>query len=302
MLEIIKNDIFPIFSVLLLGFCLGKYKIISREEASTVNKIGFLVFQPALIFTLIMNTNIAGILFQALGLYALAQIVLFLLTLLICLKFLKLQLLEAWLVSMCVVFVNTLMYIWPISQLLYGSVANLPINAVVLWDATVVFAFFIITTDFIANTRASFSFKTTAKRLIQNPVLLSIFLASILKMMNFELDISFITALEFIGPAAPPMMLLALGIILSQSRLVPNIPIAVISGIKLVGLPFLLLMLIALFRTDAHWEKLLLFNSAGPSGAMAFALAMLYGANTKIIAPVIIWTSLLSLPLLAMLS
>jgi len=95
MLVIIKNDIFPIFSVLLLGFCLGKYKIISREEASTLNKIGFLVFQPALIFTLILNTNIAGILFQALGLYALAQIVLFLLTLLICLKFLKLQLLEA---------------------------------------------------------------------------------------------------------------------------------------------------------------------------------------------------------------
>ena len=302
MLEIIKNDIFPIFSVLLLGFCFGKYKIMSREEASTLNKIGFLVFQPALIFTLIMNTNIAGILFQALGLYALAQIVLFLLTLLICLKFLKLQLLEAWLVSMCVVFVNTLMYIWPISQLLYGSVANLPINAVVLWDATVVFAFFIITTDFIVNKRAAFAFKTTAKRLIQNPVLISIFLASILKMMNFELDISLITALDFIGPAAPPMMLLALGIILSQCRLVPNIPIALISGIKLIGLPFLLLMLIAMFRTNAHWEKLLLFNAAGPSGAMTFALAMLHGANTKIIAPVIICTSLLSLPLLAMLS
>ena len=63
-----------------------------------MNKIEFLVFQPALIFTLILNTNIAGILFQALGLYALAQIVLFLLTLLICLKFLKLQFLEAWLV------------------------------------------------------------------------------------------------------------------------------------------------------------------------------------------------------------
>ena len=120
--------------------------------------------------------------------------------------------------------------------------------------------------------------------------------------MNFEIDNSVITALEFVGPAAPPMMLLALGIILSQSRLVPNIPIALISGIKLIGLPFLLLILIAMFRTDAHWEKLLLFNSAGPSGAMAFALAMLYGANTKIIAPVIIWTSLLSLPLLAMLS
>ena len=60
--------------------------------------------------------------------------------------------------------------------------------------------------------------------------------------------------------------------------------------------------MIAVFRTDAHWEKLLLFNSAGPSGAMAFALAMLHGANTKIIAPVIVWTSILSLPLLAVLS
>ena len=302
MLEIIKNDIFPIFSVLVLGFCLGKYKIISREEASTLNKIGFLVFQPALIFTLILNTNITGILFEALGLYALAQIVLFLVTLMISLKFLELQLLEAWLVSMCVVFVNTLMYIWPISQLMYGNVANLPINAVVLWDATFVFAFFIITTDFIANPGASFSIKITAMRLVQNPVLLSIILASCLKIMKIEIDTSFITALEFIGPAAPPMMLLALGIILSQSRLVPNIPIALISGIKLIGLPFLLLLLITVFRTEAHWAKLLLFNSAGPSGAMAFALAMLYGANTKIIAPVIVWTSILSLPLLAVLS
>ena len=170
MLEIIKNDIFPIFSVLLLGFCLGKYKIISREEASTLNKIGFLVFQPALIFTLILNTNIAGILFQALGLYALAQIVLFLLTLLICLKFLTLQLLEAWLVSMCVVFVNTLMYIWPISQLLYGSVGNLPINAVVLWDATVVFAFFIITTDFIANREVGVATASTKLLITQGSI------------------------------------------------------------------------------------------------------------------------------------
>ena len=302
MLEIIKNDIFPIFSVLVLGFCLGKYKIISREEASTLNKIGFLVFQPALIFTLILNTNITGILFEALGLYALAQIVLFLVTLFISLKFFKLQLLEAWLVSMCVVFVNTLMYIWPISQLMYGNGANLPINAVVLWDATVVFAFFIISTDLIANPGRSFSFKTTAIRLIQNPVLLSIILASCFKLMNVEIDLSLVTALEFIGPAAPPIMLLALGIILSKSRLVPNIPIAFISGIKLAGLPILCLLLMTLFGTDAYWEKLLLFNSAGPSGAMAFALAMLYGANTKIIAPVIVWTSILSLPILAVLA
>jgi predicted permease len=120
--------------------------------------------------------------------------------------------------------------------------------------------------------------------------------------MHFDIDVSIIKALGFIGPAAPPMMLLALGIILSQSPLIPNIQIATITGIKLIGLPVILLILITIFVTDPYWEKLLLLNSAGPSGAMAFALAMLHRAKTDIIAPVIIWTSLLSLPLLAILS
>lgn len=302
MFEIIKNDIFPIFSALVLGFALGKYQIISRTEAATLNKIGFMIFQPALIFTLIQNTDISGILLPALALYALAQGLLFLITLIISLKLLKLEFLEAWLVSMCVVFVNTLMYIWPISQLMYGTGGNLPINAVVLWDATITFAFFIISTDLIANSRTSFSVKTTGKRLIQNPVLIAILLAVCSKLVHFDIDVSIIKALGFIGPAAPPMMLLALGIILSQSPLIPNIQIATITGIKLIGLPVILLILITIFVTDPYWEKLLLLNSAGPSGAMAFALAMLHRAKTDIIAPVIIWTSLLSLPLLAILS
>lgn len=302
MFEIIKNDIFPIFSALVLGFALGKYQIISRTEAATLNKIGFMIFQPALIFTLIQNTDISGILLPALALYALAQGLLFLITLIISLKLLKLEFLEAWLVSMCVVFVNTLMYIWPISQLMYGTGGNLPINAVVLWDATITFAFFIISTDLIANSRTSFSVTTTGKRLIQNPVLIAILLAVCSKLMHFDIDVSIIKALGFIGPAAPPMMLLALGIILSQSPLIPNIQIATITGIKLIGLPVILLILITIFVTDPYWEKLLLLNSAGPSGAMAFALAMLHRAKTDIIAPVIIWTSLLSLPLLAILS
>ena len=302
MFEIIKNDIFPIFSALVLGFSLGKYQIISRTEAATLNKIGFMIFQPALIFTLIQNTDISGILLPALALYALAQGLLFLITLIISLKLLRLEFLEAWLVSMCVVFVNTLMYIWPISQLMYGTGGNLPINAVVLWDATITFAFFIISTDLIANSRTSFSVKTTGKRLIQNPVLIAIFIAVGLKLVHFDIDVSLIKALGFIGPAAPPMMLLALGIILSQSPLVPNIQIATITGIKLIGLPVILLIMITIFVTDPYWEKLLLLNSAGPSGAMAFALAMLHRAKTDIIAPVIIWTSLLSLPLLAILS
>ena len=52
MFEILVNDILPVFSVLVLGFVLGKQNVVSRDEASTLNRIAFLVLQPPLIFLL----------------------------------------------------------------------------------------------------------------------------------------------------------------------------------------------------------------------------------------------------------
>ncbi|MAU77880.1 MAG: hypothetical protein CMN48_02795 [SAR116 cluster bacterium] len=51
-----------------------------------------------------------------------------------------------------------------------------------------------------------------------------------------------------------------------------------------------------------HWSQLLILNAAGPSGAMAFAIAMRSGVNIPCIAPVIIWTPLISVLTLAWLA
>ena len=53
---------------------------------------------------------------------------------------------------------------------------------------------------------------------------------------------------------------------------------------------------------SARWHDLFTLTAAGPSGAMAFALALLHGVRTDAIAPVIIWTSVLSLLSLAWLA
>jgi len=45
---------------------------------------------------------------------------------------------------------------------------------------------------------------------------------------------------------------------------------------------------------STHWSQLLILNAAGPSVAMTFAIAMLYGVNIPRIVAVIIWTSLIS--------
>ncbi|MDA7426642.1 AEC family transporter [Thalassococcus lentus] len=299
MLTILTHNILPVFSLLALGFVLGRTKHISRDEAAAVNRISFLILQPGLILPLIASVDFAAFVPEALFGYVACQAVMFLLGFSIARFVLRREFLEAWLLGMAMVFVNSLLYILPISILIYGE-ATLPITAVVAWDASVSFAFFIITTDLMANRNASPA--ASLRRIALNPVLLAIALGAVLNLAAIPIPVPALTAMEFAGAAAAPLTLFALGVILSGHSLVPNATVATMSALKLLVLPAMVFGVMALQSSPAQWEQLLILNAAGPSGAMAFALAMLYGVRTDTIAPVIIWTSTLSLISLAWLA
>jgi len=298
--EILSHDILPVFSMMVLGFILGRIKIVSKPEATTLNRIAFLVLQPALIFPLINGVDLSELYFDAIVLYGLAQAVVFLFTLLLGILIFKCSLIESWLLAMATVFVNSLLYIWPISSLIYGNEGNMPITAIVAWDASFTFAFFIITTDLLAYKRVSMI--GTLGRLIRNPVLIFILLGLLTNLLGIAAPESILVAFKFAGAGAAPLTLFALGVILSGHPIWPTKKITVVSIIKLFGLPLTVSLFLTLGEQPILWNDLLLLNSAGPAGAMAFALAMLYKVKTDTIAPVIIWTSLLTLISLAWLA
>ena len=300
MFEILSHDILPVFSMMVLGFILGRIKIVSKSEATTLNRIAFLVLQPALIFPLINGVDFNEFYFDAIFLYGLAQAVVFLFTLILGILIFKCSLIESWLLAMATVFVNSLLYIWPISSLIYGNEGNMPITAIVAWDASFTFAFFIITTDLLANKRVSMI--GTLGRLIRNPVLIFILLGLLTNLLGIAAPESILVAFKFAGAGAAPLTLFALGVILSGHPIWPTKKITVVSIIKLFGLPLTVSLFLTLGEQPILWNDLLLLNSAGPAGAMAFALAMLYKVKTDTIAPVIIWTSLLTLISLAWLA
>ena len=300
MFEILSHDILPVFSMLVLGFVLGRIKIVSKSEATTLNRIAFLVLQPALIFPLINGVDFKEFHFDAIILYGLAQAVVFLFTLLLGILIFKCSLIESWLLAMATIFVNSLLYIWPISSLIYGNEGNMPITAIVAWDASFTFAFFIITTDLLANNRVSKI--DTIGRLIRNPVLIFILLGLFTNMLGITAPAPILVAFKFAGAGAAPLTLFALGVILSGHSVWPTKKITVVSIIKLFGLPLIVSLFLTFGERPILWNDLLLLNSAGPAGAMAFALAMLYKVKTDTIAPVIIWTSLLTLISLAWLA
>lgn len=300
MLQVLTHNILPVFSMLALGFILGRAGKVSREEAVVLNRIAFIVLQPALIFPLIAGLDWSAFQFGAIGLYAGTQLIMFAITFLVAYFLLKREMLESWLLAMATVFVNTLLYVWPISFLIYGEGAALPITGIVAWDSAFVFAFFIISSDLIANRQAAPL--QSLGRVLRNPVLIAIVLGALVNLLRLPAPEPILTAMNFAGGAAAPLTLFALGVILSGHALTPTVTVATVSGLKLLVFPALVWAALQIGQRPPEWNTLVLLASAGPSGAMAFALAMLHGVRTDQIAPVIIWTSVLSLISLALLA
>jgi len=259
-----------------------------------------MVLQPPLIFLLLSQVDLSSIHYLAVLSYAAGQAILFTFSYLLCRFVLGHAVLESWLLAMAMIFVNSLLYIWPISTLIYGEAGNIPIVAIVAWDAAITFAFFVISTDLLAHKSASFP--VSLKRLGKNPVLLTIVFAILFNLSGLPLIAPVKTALTFISAGTAPLTLFALGVILSATTLVPSRTIYLLSALKLFGLPILVAGVLLLGKWPADWHQLLVLNAAGPAGAMPFALAMLYGVSTARIAPIIIWTSLFSLFTLAWLA
>jgi predicted permease len=300
MFQVLTHNILPIFSMLALGYVLGLTRKVSREEATAINRVAFLVLQPALIFPLINGLSFAEFQFDAIALYAACQTILFCVTFAIARLVLRRDKLESWLLGMATIFVNTLLYIWPISYLIYGEAAALPITSIVAWDTAFTFAFFIVTTDLMANRQAT-ALKSL-RRVAANPVLIAIALGAATNILNMPVPVPLLTALDFAGVAAPPLTLFALGVILSGHALAPTPTIVTVSTLKLLVFPALLWAALHLGERPPEWNTLTVLAAAGPSGAMAFALAMLHGVRTDQIAPVIVWTSVLSILSLAWLA
>ena len=292
MLHVLTNNILPVFAMLALGFVMGRGGWAKQEEAAAINRIAFLVLQPPLIFMLLTSLDLSAVRYDAIALYFAAEAIMFTLTFALSRALFRCETGEAFLLAMCVVFVNSLLYVGPISVLIYGADGAIPITVIVALDASLWFAFFIIGMELIKGKDGALS---ALPRIAANPVLLTIVVSLTLNLASVPIAAPIITASEFAGAAAAPMVLFALGVVLSSHSVTPNRVVSAIAALKLFGLPLLVFALFQTVSPENPWAGLFTLTASGPAGAMAFSLALLYGVRTDRIATVIIWTSVLSL-------
>jgi predicted permease len=210
---------------------------------------------------------------------------------------------EALLLGMCAVFTNHVFFVLPIATALYGPQASPPIAAIIALDSLALFATASILLD-VAGAGAQ-GVGRTLRVVLANPVTLSVLAGLAVNLSGVGLHPGVETFSRFMGAAAAPMMLFALGVTLS------GFAVARMDGAALTGAAFKVLLhplvfagaaLFALAAPDPEWRRLAVMTAAGPCGAMPFALALRYGAPTESLARAIVLSTLISVAALALLA
>ncbi|HCV87724.1 MAG TPA: Auxin Efflux carrier, partial [Alphaproteobacteria bacterium] len=170
-----------------------------------------------------------------------------------------------------------------------------PMVAIISMDGLLVFSGSLILMDVLASKGATAS--QTMRKILRNPPLIGISLGLVVGLLGITLPTGFSLFADFLGDTASPVLLFALGIILSQSAAVsrPMLPVA-IAGMKLVVHPLLALVVLgSVLQLSPELRNPGVMVAAAPCGVMAFMLAMNYAVRVDAISRAILYSSIGSL-------
>ncbi|MBV1866026.1 MAG: AEC family transporter [Rhodobacteraceae bacterium] len=300
MLSVLFDPILPVFAIMVLGYALGRSGKATVDDARQVNRFAMTVFLPILIFGLIANAPITNFSMVPVAIYASVEALVFITGFFVANRLFNRPANESILLAFCGVFSNNAFFVLPISVLLYGQESVLAITTIVTLDGTFTFTGAMIALQIIDQGRAKPA--QVMLEVAKLPIMQAVFWGVIISLSGLHIPTPIQTFVSFNGAAAAPLALFALGIVLSSTRFRLDAAIVTFSGIKLLFFPAAIWLALETFASNDPQRDLFLFGAAGPSGTVAFSLALFFGVKTDAIAQIVIWTSILSLFSLAMLA
>jgi len=220
----LANPILPIFAILGFGFLLGRARLVTVDEARTVNRVVMTILVPIVVFDLLINAPIDAFTVLPMVLYSGTQAVIFALGYQLARRVFGAAPAEAVVLAYAGIFANTVFYSLPISLLLFGEDDILPVTMVVVLDSVVSFSGVMIVLQIINEGRAS---PLSVLRIFgRTPALLAIVAGLGAAILHVAPPVPLQTFLDFNGAAAAPVALLALGVILSGTRFTADAAVA----------------------------------------------------------------------------
>ncbi|MEM7074827.1 MAG: AEC family transporter [Pseudomonadota bacterium] len=300
-LDVLADPILPVFAILALGYGLGRAGWMALDEARLINRFAVTILIPIILFDLLANAPFETYPLAPFLIYVGVQGVIFAIGYLLARRVFGIAPGEAVILGYAGIFANNVFYALPIAVLIYGDSELLPITIIVILDSTVSLAGTMIALQAIE--KGQVSAKVIFDIFARTPALLAILAGLAVGFLDLGVPEPVQTFLDFNGSAAAPVALFALGVVLSDARFGPDPAVAAVVAIKIFVFPAAIAL--AIWSADpAGWSanRLFVFGSAGPVGAVAFSLAIFYNVPTDRLAQVLVWTFLLSLFTLAVLA
>ncbi|MGR3322845.1 MAG: AEC family transporter [Pseudooceanicola sp.] len=301
MLSVLADPILPVFAIGLLGYVSGRASWFGTDEARILNRFAMTVLLPVFLFRATALAPWPEFQVLPLILYLLVEASVYAAGYVIARRLFRRPRQEALLIGFAGVFANNAYYTLPIAQFLYDEAGVLPITSVIMLDSVLAFAGTMITLEVMTGRDAGASAGRVAGKVLRLPLVWALTAGILLSATGLPFPASLDTFAGFVGRAASPTALFAMGVILSVTPLMPDGPTWIASGIKVVLFPLALWAALVLAAPGVTPDGFVLAG-AGPTGAMAFSMALLYGVRTETVMRITIWTTLATLATMAWLA
>ena len=288
----------PFFSIIFLGTFFRATKVFNEEASKIITKFAFFVTLPPYVFLNIVkssNTNIFQ--WDFIIRFEIVTILIIAFSFFISKFVFKYKNREASLFSLNSSYPNYGFLGIPLCILAFGENAAIPISMILFADTIVLLTFI---TFFASNSKEKKIYKKLffiLMNMIKNPLLLAVLFGFVFSIFNIPIYSFLYDILNMLSIAAPPTLLLALGIML-WSKVNANFMqlIILITILRLIIHPLLVFCIFYYFPSSipSLWINVAVLSSCLPVAATAFAMAGYYETFVKETSSAILVTTILS--------
>ncbi|SDR95396.1 AEC family transporter [Agrococcus carbonis] len=289
--------------VILVGWLLARFKVVSQEGRLVLNRTSFFAASPALLFTVLADSDVGLLFSSVLAVALLAFAVVALIYLVVARLWLTKDPSRLALAATATGYSNVNNIGLPVAIYVIGDAGF--VGPMLLLQLLVIAPLLLVTLDILTAGRASVAGILTQP--LRNPMLIGAGLGAIVSALDIQLPAPVLAPLEILGGAAVPLMLLAFGISLGGDRpLQPGtgrreVWLAVV--LKNLAMPVAAYVLARFaFGMDDQLVYACTVMAALPSAQNMYQYALRYDRATVITRDIVLLTTLASLPVMLLIA
>lgn len=292
----------PIFGLILIGFCAGRFSILSPATGQGVADFTFILAIPALLFRTIVLADFSQSDIPAVwGAFFLSAGICWIAATLLATTLLKRTTRDAPSIAMSSVFGNTVMLGLPLAVATFGKEAAAPTIALVLalhaptlWLTATLHQTFAETDE--TGKHGHIAPRALAAELLHNPIIIGILLGLAWRLSGLPLVGPFREIIDLLAQASIPCALIALGLSLTNFQITGQGPtLSLICAIKLILMPIVAFILAtSVFQLPTIPAAIVTILAAMPTGANAYLFAVRHDAAPNSASGAVALTTLLA--------